>query len=235
MNWFNEKTKCVILCAGEGKRLYPFLDDKPKAMVEVNNRPLISYVIDYWKNFTDKFIFVVKYKKEQIIDFVKTVPIKAEFVEQKELRGIAHALFYAEKSIVDNFIVVLGDCICHGNFSFPENMNQGIGIWQTDNTDDIKRSYSVEISNNFISKVVEKPKVFPNNLCGMGFYFFDRKVFDYIKVTPPSPLRNEIEITDVIQKMVNAGEKISPVCFNGDYLNITYPEDLKRAEKLLCA
>lgn len=69
--------------------------------------------------------------------------------------------------------------------------------------------------------------------CGMGFYFFDRKVFDYIEKAVPSPLRNEIEITDVIQNMIDAGEKISPIFFKGDYLNITYTEDLKKAREIL--
>ncbi|MEK7842515.1 MAG: hypothetical protein AAB197_07555 [Deltaproteobacteria bacterium] len=32
---------------------------------------------------------------------------------------------------------------------------------------------------------------------------------------------------------IDAGEKISPIFFKGDYLNITYTEDLKKAEKIL--
>jgi dTDP-glucose pyrophosphorylase len=43
-------------------------------------------------------------------------------------------------------------------------------------------------------------------------------------------LRNEIEITDVIQNMVNEGEEISPVMFDGTYINMTSPEDIKEAE-----
>jgi dTDP-glucose pyrophosphorylase len=129
--------------------------------------------------------------------------------------------------------MVLGDCICNGEFIFPKDMQQGIGVWETQNIQDIKQSYAVEIKDNFVSKVIEKPKKIINNLCGMGFYFFDKRVFGYIKLTPPSPIRGEIEITDVIQKMIDAGEKISPVLFKGKYLNITYPQDLKRAEAIL--
>ena len=54
-----------------------------------------------------------------------------------------------------------------------------------------------------------------------------------VKLTEPSKLRNEIEITDVIQNMIDGGEKIKPALFRGDYLNITYPEDLQKAESLL--
>ena len=195
-------------------------------MLELDNKPILGYVIDYWKQFIKDFIFVVGYKKEQVIDYAKKFPMKLRFAEQKELKGIADAIYQVKNYVSGNFIVVLGDCICDGRFDFPEDMEQGVGVWETNNIDDIKRSYSIEIRDNIIYKVVEKPKEIPNNLCGMGFYFFNKKVFDYIKVTQPSKLRNEIEITDVIQNMINAGEEIKPVFFRGNYLNVTFQEDL---------
>lgn len=227
--FFKEDLKCVVLCAGKGLRLNE--PDLPKSMILIKNKPILYYIIDYWKNITDKFIFVVGYKKEKIIEYVKTLNIKSEFVEQKELKGIGHAVSLVEDYVNKKFIVVLGDCLCKGNFIFPKNMKQGIGVWKTDNPEDIKKSYSVEIKNKKVIKVVEKPKHIVNNLCGMGFYFFDRVVFDYIKITPPSPLRNEIEITDVIQKMIDGGEFISPVIFEGFYININFREDVDICEK----
>lgn len=227
--FFKEDLKCVVLCAGKGLRLNE--PDLPKSMILIKNKPILYYIIDYWKNITDKFIFVVGYKKEKIIEYVKTLNIKSEFVEQKELKGIGHAVSLVEDYVNKKFIVVLGDCLCKGNFIFPKNMKQGIGVWKTDNPEDIKKSYSVEIKNKKVIKVVEKPKHIINNLCGMGFYFFDRVVFDYIKTTPPSPLRNEIEITDVIQKMIDGGEFISPVIFEGFYININFREDIDICEK----
>lgn len=234
MNWFTDKgIKCVVLCAGRGARIDPKAD-RPKSMFEVNGRPLLEYVINYWKNFTDDFIFVVNYKKEQIVDFVKKLPIKSEFIEQKELKGIADALSFVEDKTADKFILVLGDCWCDGNFLFPQNMIQGVGVWETDKPEDIKRSYSVAIgSDDLLEKVVEKPEEVKNNLCGTGFYFFNKKVFDYIKITPPSVLRGEIEITDVIQNMISAGEKITPVFFNGFYVNVNLKQDLEEIQRKL--
>ena len=88
--------------------------------------------------------------------------------------------------------------------------------------------------NGSISKVVEKPKQLINNLCGMGFYFFSEKIFDYIKDTTSSELRNEVEITDAIGNMIAGGEEVFPIFFEGEYLNITFPDDIKIAEKMLC-
>lgn len=225
--------KCVVLCAGEGKRILPDSIEKPKVMIEIRNKPLLSYVVDYWNRYTDDFIFVVGYKKEQVTEFVTQLPINPQFVEQKELRGIAHAILCAKELVSNRFIVVLGDCICRGEFHFPANMEQGVGVWETEEVEDIKQSYSVNTKDNLVCHVEEKPKQVSNNLCGMGFYFFNKRVFDYIKFTKPSLLRGEVEITDTIQNMIDSGEKIAPVLFQGSYLNITYPEDLVKAESLL--
>ena len=238
--WFKQDIKknlvpVVILCAGRGRRLLELGEDLPKAMVKINNQPVIKYIIDYWKSFAKKFIFVLGYKKEQIISFVNRIDLDCpfDFVLQDKPLGIAHAISCVEKYIDNNFIVVLGDCICQGDFIFPDSFEQGIGVWQTQDTNHIKQSYSVEIENNLVCKVVEKPKEVKNNLCGMGYYFFQKKVFNYIRQTPPSNLRNEIEITDVIQKMIDHGQRISPLYFKGTYINITSPPDILLAQEIL--
>ncbi len=232
--WFRDKNiKCVILAAGRGSRLLTLTKNDPKPMVPITEKPILDHVINYWKNYTKDFVFVVNYKKEKIIDYVKRIKdINSQFIIQKELRGIAHALQFVEDVAGDKFIVVLGDCICKGNFNFPHDMAQGVGIWETTNTKDIKNSYTVKLASNFVQRVREKPKRVYNNLCGLGFYFFDRRVFDYIRKTPPSKLRGEIELTDVIQNMINGKEKISPIFFRGDYLNINTEDELNRARKL---
>jgi len=225
--------KCVVLCAGEGRRIRPESSEKPKVIIGLRNKPLLGYVVDYWRRYTQDFIFVVGYEKEQVIEFASQLPINSQFVEQKELKGIAQAVMCVRELVSERFIVVLGDCLCHGSFDFTPNMEQGIGVWQTDDIEAIKHSYSLDIKDDFVRHVKEKPEQVSNNLCGMGFYFFHKRLFDYIKLTKPSPLRGEVEITDTIQNMIDGGEKITPVFFRGNYLNVTYPEDVVKAEKLL--
>lgn len=228
-NWNKcSNLKCVVLCAGEGRRLRPHTATTPKVLEQVGKYPVLRYVVDYWRRFTQDFIFVVHYKKEEVVKFVQTLPVNHICVEQKELRGIADALSYAQPYATDKLVLALGDCICDGEFLLPNNMEQGVAIWETEDCDAIRRSYSVEIDRNgLVVKVVEKPDFLPNKWCGLGYYFLDRRVFDYIKATKPSALRGEVEITDVIQNMINSGEKISGVTYKGNYMNITYPKDLQ--------
>jgi len=233
-SWFDFKDlKCVILCAGKGNRILPHSIELPKVMIKIMNKPILHYIIEYWKNYINEFIFIVGYKKEHIIDFINQLPIHSQIIEQKELKGIADAVTYVKDLVADRFVVVLGDCICSGEFVFPKNFEIGVGVWKTNNEEYIKQSYSINIKDDFIYEVKEKPREISNNLCGMGFYFLNKKIFDYINKTEASKLRNEIEITDVIQNMINAGEKIKPVFFNGNYINITFPDDIIKAENVL--
>jgi dTDP-glucose pyrophosphorylase len=232
--WFSTgEISCVVLAAGEGKRLYPHTLSSPKVLLSVGGRPLLAHVVDYWSRFTENFIFVLHYKGDLVEDFVRQLSVRSVCVEQKELKGIANAVECASPYVSERFILVLGDCFADGQFYFPKEMVQGIGVWQTNDKDAIRHSYSVEHEQGMVYRVVEKPKTLPNDLCGLGFYFFDRRVFEYIKWTPPSPLRAEVEITDVIQQMIDGGEQIAAVPYKGSYVNITVPADIRRVEKIL--
>lgn len=226
--------KCVVLCAGEGRRLHPSTSNIPKVLCPVSGIPVLRYVIEFWRGYTEDFVFVIHHRKEDVIEFVRQLPVNSICVEQKELRGIADAVAIVAPYVEDRFILVLGDCICDGEFLFPDDMVQGIGAWETEDSNAIKRSYSVELNDDgIVRKVVEKPVFLPNKWCGLGYYFFDKRVFQYIAKTQASPLRGEIEITDVVQNMINGGERISAIAYQGSYINVTFLEDLQKAEAFL--
>ncbi len=221
--------KCVVLCAGKGERIHPASGDLPKVLVPIQGKPILSIVVDYWMRYTRDFVFVVGHRKEQVIEYAAALPVNVEFVEQKELRGIGDAISRTKPLVSDRFMVVLGDCLCRGELNFPRGMEIGVAVQRTGDRAQISRNFMVEVEGTRITAAVEKPPHPTTNLCGLGYYFFDRRVFDYIQRTPPSPLRNEVEITDVIQHMVDAGEPMSAVMLDGQYLNMTYPEDIVRA------
>ena len=65
-SWSN--VKCVILCGGRGTRFLPLSLKKQKGMIEVNGKPILWHVIEYWRQFTNDFIFVVNTKRLVFID-----------------------------------------------------------------------------------------------------------------------------------------------------------------------
>ncbi len=232
--FLDDGSKCVVLCAGKGTRLNSPSKEIPKVMLPAGEKPILAHVVERWSQYTDDFIFVVGFEKEQVIEFAQKLPVNSTFVEQKELNGIAEAITLTEDHITDRFLVVLGDCVIDGKFEVPSDLEQGIGVVRTKDEQKIKQNYSVELEDGSISKVVEKPTNLVNDLCGMGVYLFQKKLFDYIPMTPPSEVSNNVEITDVIQTMVDHDEDIKPLFFEGTYINVNTPEDLKMARKKSC-
>ena len=64
--------KAMILAAGLGTRLKPFTDNHPKALAEVNNKPILLRNIDYLRSFgIDEIVINVHHFADQIIDFIQ--------------------------------------------------------------------------------------------------------------------------------------------------------------------
>jgi len=62
-----ESTTAVILAASRGKELGRFTESKPKAMVDIAGKPLISHIVNAYNNIGIKDIIVVRgYKKETV-------------------------------------------------------------------------------------------------------------------------------------------------------------------------
>jgi choline kinase len=57
----------VIMCAGQGKRLRPITDSRPKSMVEVGGRPLLARHLDHLAAWgLEEVVLVVGYRRDQI-------------------------------------------------------------------------------------------------------------------------------------------------------------------------
>ena len=104
----NNKMKAIILAAGQGQRLRPLTNDKPKCMVKLFGKSLLEWQIDVFRKLDIKDISVVTgYKKELIsIDDVKFYH-NSDF----ENTNMVETLFCAEKEFDDTSIISYGDII----------------------------------------------------------------------------------------------------------------------------
>jgi dTDP-glucose pyrophosphorylase len=227
--WQRGRRVAVIMAGGRSSRFAAI--GMHKSMAAVQGMPVIGHVIEYWRRHADEFVFVVKNGKEALRDYVQSLPIAARFVEPQELRGIANGLLAAEPVVDSPFIMVLGDCFCRGEFSVPADFRSGhgVGVQRRALATETRRNYSVEVLGERVVRVEEKPASVPNDLCGTGFYFFEPDVFDAIRATPPSKRSGEHEITDVLQTLADS-RTLTPLWFDGVYININTPEDLAAVE-----
>jgi len=231
--------KAVVLAAGEGTRLRPLTEDKPKAMVEIAGQPILTDCFDRLLALdADELFVVVGYMKEQIIshygDEYEGVPIT--YCHQREPKGLAHALLTVEEHVDDDFMLMLGDNV------FRANLQNAVNRQQEDRADaaflveevpwEEASRYGVCNTNKFgeITEVIEKPDDPPTNLVMTGFYTFTPAIFHACHLVQPSD-RGEYELSDAIDLLIHSGRTIDAIRMDGWRVDVGYPEDRDEAER----
>ena len=78
--------KALILAAGLGSRLLKQTEEKPKALVEINGKPILEYQLEsLGKNGIKEVVIVIGYKGEKIKEFLKNKfkNLNIKFIENK--------------------------------------------------------------------------------------------------------------------------------------------------------
>jgi len=221
--------KCVILAAGEGKRMHPLTYTRPKVMLSIANKPLLEWnLINAINAGLKEFIFIVSYKSEMVRNYFgcgEKYKVKIEYVNQGEPKGTAHAIGVVER-FADDFIVLCGDTI-FGKEDIKNLVKKknSIGLFKVENP----AEYGVvETKNDKVVKIYEKINKPFTDIINAGIYHFDKKVFDFIKKTVKSP-RGEYEITDTIN-MIAEKFDVSSVMLK-EWRDVVYPWHLLDANE----
>jgi glucose-1-phosphate thymidylyltransferase len=233
--------QAVVLAAGEGTRLRPLTEDKPKALVDVAGRPILSDCFDRLIELgADELLVVVGYKKEAIIshyeDEYEGVPIT--YCHQREPKGLAHALLTVEEQIDDDFMLMLGDNVFRANLADVvrrqrEERADAAFLVEEVPYEEASR-YGVCDTNDYgeITAVVEKPEDPPTNLVMTGFYTFSPAIFHACHLVQPSD-RGEYELSDAVDLLIHSGRIIDAIRMDGWRIDVGYPEDRDEAEERL--
>jgi glucose-1-phosphate thymidylyltransferase len=232
--------KAVILAAGKATRLRPVTLTMPKALVPVANKTLIGYAIDVLKAAGLRDIGIVVNELEspipQALGNGESLGVNLQYIVQEQQLGLAHAVSLCQPFVGDDpFCVFLGDNIFQDKMTsmFAEfvdsDAESAIALGEvTDPT----RFGIAELDGDRIAKVVEKPKEPKSNLAIAGVYLFRPSIFNAISRIKPS-WRNELEITDAIQRLVDDGEKVRPYILRGWWIDAGKPDAIVLANQLV--
>ncbi|MDP8213030.1 MAG: NTP transferase domain-containing protein, partial [Candidatus Zapsychrus exili] len=108
------KAQVVILCGGRGTRLKPATNEIPKPLIELNGKPILDYVIDFYKkNGFSRILLCVGYKGEKIRQYYSKPSrgVKISFSDAGEKASMLKRLWKIRDEVENTFFISYGDTL----------------------------------------------------------------------------------------------------------------------------
>ncbi|MDO8677782.1 MAG: glucose-1-phosphate thymidylyltransferase [Acidobacteriota bacterium] len=232
--------KGLILSGGKGTRLRPLTYTSAKQLVPVANKPVLFYGIEALvaAGITDIGIVVGDTHAEirAAVGDGSKFGARVSYIEQDAPRGLAHAVLISEGFIgSDPFVMYLGDNLLNrGIVEFVEQFVKEKPAAQILLTPvpDPQMFGVAELKDGKVVRLIEKPKEPKSNLALVGVYMFGPEIFTSAKRIKPS-FRNELEITDAIQDLIDRGLQVNPHLVDGWWKDTGKLEDMLEANRLI--
>ena len=249
--------KGLILSGGAGTRLRPITHTSAKQLVPIANQPILFYGIRDMAaaGITDVGIIIAPGTGDEIREAVgdgSAFGVDITWINQDEPLGLAHCVLISRPFLGDDdFVMYLGDNMLEqGLVEFVERfersrtdsrspkLGQGtsamaaaqILLAKVDNPS----SFGVaEISpDGEVVALVEKPADPPSDLALVGVYLFDPTIHEAVAAIEPSD-RGELEITDAIQWLVDAGHRVRHEVLDGWWIDTGKKDPLLECNRLV--
>jgi len=227
--------QCVVLAAGEGKRMRPLTAQRPKVMLPVAKCPMMEHLVLAARDagITD-FVFVVGYGAREVRAHFgdgERFGIHIMYAPQRQQSGTADALRSAQNLISGPFLAMNGDMILT-SADIARLIHMPAPCMGTSTTDHPGDFGVVLVENERVTALEEKSKHPKSNIINAGAYLFSQEIFDLLAQVQPSS-RGELELTDALGVLI-ARQSLMAVSLS-TWMDIGYPWDLLDANAVLLA
>lgn len=224
----------VLLCGGVGERLRPMVNNLPKPMALINNRPFLDILIDYVTSFGfRRFILCIGYLGNIIKRYYRNrkFPFEILFSEEKRPLGTAGAIKNAQTLIQSSpFLVMNADSLCQVDLEkfldFHLDKNALVSIVLTKMKDTTDYGTVTLGDSQHILGFNEKSNSNKDNLVSAGIYLFQREVPSLIPTNKKFSLEK-----DFFPKVLD--KQFYGFVIKKKFIDIGTPERYKKAKKLL--
>ena len=226
-----EEVTAVILAAGEGRRLEPLTNRRPKPMIPIANRPLLEYVVEAVAEAgLDHITLVVGYRHERIRNHFGDGGdwgVTIEYAEQSTQLGTGHAVLQAEPMIDGPFVVLNGDRVVDPELveRVADAARQRTDPTMAITTSETPRDYGVvTFDGDRVTEIDEKPEgPVKTNRINAGVYGFSPAIFDAIQNTHAN---GELALTATLDELAGENGGVNGIMYTGRWLDVSNLWDL---------
>lgn len=230
--------KGLVLAGGKGSRLRPFTFTGAKQLVPIANKPVLYYALEQLVEAgVGEIGIVVGDTAAQVQEAAgngSRFGARITYLQQAAPLGIAHAILIARQFLGDGrFVMVLGDNFLREGITplvqrfEASDANCQVVLCPVPNPQEFGVAL---IEGGRLVRVVEKPAQRISDLAVAGIYFFDRQVHEVVGSLRPSG-RGELEITDTIQGLIDAGCNVDHVLNEGYWIDTGRMGDVLAANR----
>ncbi|MBA2564975.1 MAG: NTP transferase domain-containing protein [Gemmatimonadetes bacterium] len=231
--------RVVVPVAGIGTRLRPLTDHVPKILLPVAGQPILGHILDSLIPVRPvEIVLVVGYRGDQVRDYVAEAfsGLPVRFVEQREQRGLGHAVLQALDPVRDeeSLLVLLGDTIFDVDYAALAARDADLlGVRRVE---DPRRFGIAVVDAGRITRLVEKPEQPVGDLALVGIYRFRRagplRSALLALLDRGITTRGEVQLTDGLQLMLEEGVGFEPFEVEG-WFDCGTPDILLETNRVL--
>ncbi|WP_433625959.1 sugar phosphate nucleotidyltransferase [Halomicrococcus sp. NG-SE-24] len=229
--------QAVVLAAGEGTRLRPLTDEKPKVLVDIAGKPLLTRCFEALLTVDpEEFVVVAGYEGDRIVeqygDSFSGVPVTYAWQDERE--GMAHALLQARPHVDGRFVCADGDCVFEADLAPLVERARESGVDAVQHVErvppEVAREKAIcEVDGDELRGIEKEPDDPPErSLVAGGVAVYHPAIFAACEATDYSE-RGERELAESIQRFVDAGNTMLALTLDGWSTNVNTPEEREAA------
>jgi glucose-1-phosphate thymidylyltransferase len=233
--------RALVLSGGEGSRLRPITHTNAKQLIPVAGTPILFHALASISEagITEVGIVVGPPNEDEVRAAVgdgSRWGLDLAFIHQPAPLGIAHAVMIAADFVRgDPFLLYLGDnVLLEGVARFVEEFDRTAPDAQIflARVPEPEHFGVAILEGERVVRLVEKPKEWISDVALVGVYLFRDSILEACATLQPS-WRNEYEITEAIQWLIDNGRTVRAEMVSGWWKDTGKPEDLLEANRMM--
>ncbi len=238
--------KLLILAAGQGKRLRPLTNDKPKCMVRYQDKEIIKHILDATQGKFGQIAIVGGYKIDVLKEFLKDEHVSFFENEKYASSNMVKTLMYARDFFDDDVIISYADIVYkkevlekliafRGDFGVVVD-RKWKELWKQRMEDPLSDAETLKIKQGKIKELGKKPKSYADiqgqyiGLIKISKNFLPKMISLYDSLDKNALFDGQdfdnMYMTSFIQAICDKFDNVKPVFIDGGWVEIDAKEDL---------